>query len=313
MIEFAALVMSKLNVRVHPLIIVTACDHHTRVVVGGSFLTKDSPTIGLLFGTVTPVAGDDDEPSSTSLDIIDATDAVYTFNAEADELTLNMKQIKNKSDLWMQVRPTQPLVGWYCIGSKVTSRHMDIHRQISSLLDDPAQAVMLLMNPDVDSQAKQLPLLLFQLEAVQQTQVFVEVSFKLEASPIESAVMDKVITSNPPQHASAVEVQNDASLVSLRALLERMDLIANELRRMQAGEIPINYELMRKAAKLCRLLPGGCADAASEGPVVQHDITDSLALSMLGSISANLSQLQSLHGAYQQAYDRGGSGPRRLR
>lgn len=305
--------MSKLSVKVHPLVIVTACDHHTRVVVGGSFLTKDSPTIGLLFGTVTPPSGDQDESSSISLDIIDATDAVYTFDSEANDLSLNLNQIKNKSDLWMQVRPTQPLVGWYCIGSEVTERHMDLHRQISSLLDDPAQAVMLLMNPEVDSQAKQLPLLLFQLEAIQQAYIFVEVPFKLEASPIESVVMDKVITSNPPEHASAVEVQNDASLVSLRALLERVDLIADELRRMQAGEIPVNYELMRKAAKLCRLLPTGCVDAAPEVPEVQHEITDSLALSMLGTISANLSQLQALHGAYQQAYDRGGSGSSRLR
>mmetsp|Transcript_7718 Transcript_7718/g.13023 ORF Transcript_7718/g.13023 Transcript_7718/m.13023 type:complete len:306 (-) Transcript_7718:329-1246(-) len=305
--------MSKLSVKIHPLVIVTACDHHTRVVVGGSLLTKDSPTIGLLFGSVTPVPIDQDESGSCSLDIIDATDAVYTFNAEKDDLSLNMAQIKNKADLWVQVRPTQPLVGWYCIGSAVTPRHLDIHRQISSLLDDPSQAVMLLMNPEVDSQANQLPLLLFQLETVQQAQIFVEVSFKLEASPIESVVMDKVITSNPPEHVSAVEVQNDASLVSLRALLERVDLIADELRRMQAGEIPVTYELMRKAAKLCRLLPAGCVDAEPEVPHVQHEITDSLALSMLGSISANLNQLQALHGAYQQAYDRGGPGSSRLR
>ena len=71
---------------------------------------------------------------------------------------------------------------------------------------------------------------------------------------------------------------------------------ADELRRMQAGktaqsqhlssssrgrlrsllfviylgEIPVNYDLMRKAAKLCRLLPAGCVDAEPEVPHVQH-------------------------------------------
>jgi hypothetical protein len=35
----------------------------------------------------------------------------------------------------------------------------------------------------------------------------------------------------------AVEVQNDATLVSLRALLERVDLIAEEVQRMRKGEI----------------------------------------------------------------------------
>jgi hypothetical protein len=227
------------------LVVVSACDHHTRVTVGGSLLSTHSPTIGLLFGNETTVrsesaseceSGTDGSSSEVcSVHVIDATDAVYTYDAVADHLSLDMKQIQNKRDLWVQVYPTQPLLGWYAIGTEVTARHLSIHREISGLVSDPSRALMLLMNPAVDSNSstKQLPLLLFQLETVQHTEIFVEHPFKvrvyflvnysithslnqsitqsltqclfteqLESSPIESVVMDKVITSNPPENIS---------------------------------------------------------------------------------------------------------------
>lgn len=164
------------------MVIVSACDHHTRVTVGGSLLAKESPTIGLLFGSETRSRGEGDCKENTCLHIINATDAVYSFDAAADALSLDMKQIKNKRDLWVQVYPTQTLLGWYAIGCEVTERHLAIHSDISSLVHEPTSAVMLLMNPVVDSQAKQLPLLLFGLEEVQQSQVFVEIPFKVGQS-----------------------------------------------------------------------------------------------------------------------------------
>jgi hypothetical protein len=169
------------------LVVVSACDHHTRVTVGGSLLSTHSPTIGLLFGNETTVrsecdSGTDGSSSEVcSVHVIDATDAVYTYDAVADHLSLDMKQIKNKRDLWVQVYPTQPLLGWYAIGTEVTARHLAIHREISGLVSDPSRALMLLINPAVDSNSstKQLPLLLFQLETVQHTEIFVEHPFKV--------------------------------------------------------------------------------------------------------------------------------------
>jgi hypothetical protein len=165
------------------LVVVSACDHHTRVTVGGSLLSTHSPTIGLLFGNETTVrsecdSGTDGSSSEVcSVHVIDATDAVYTYDAVADHLSLDMKQIKNKRDLWVQVYPTQPLLGWYAIGTEVTARHLAIHREISGLVSDPSRALMLLITQCL----------------------FTE---QLESSPIESVVMDKVITSNPPENIS---------------------------------------------------------------------------------------------------------------
>jgi hypothetical protein len=111
------------------------------------------------------------------------------------------------------------------------------------------------------------------------------------------------------------------------------------------GDIPMNYELLRKAVKLCRLLPaGGSAVGMPQqcetdipnvsgmihflpGPTVlwihniiccvffaSQEVTDSLALSMLGTIASNLGQLRDLHGNYQHAYARKDRpGPSRLR
>ena len=55
-------------IRVHPLAIASICDHHTRVTQGGSIFQKDAPVVGLLFGT----------QKGLVVDIVDATDAIYT-------------------------------------------------------------------------------------------------------------------------------------------------------------------------------------------------------------------------------------------
>lgn len=89
----------------------------------------------------------------------------------------------------------------------------------------------------------------------------------------------------------AVEVRNDSLLASLRALVSRVDLVLQEVVLMQSGdhggecvlcfafsvtpsllschwtgEMPVNYELLRKAAKLCNLLPtlAGASDQAQK-------------------------------------------------
>lgn len=148
--------------------------------MGGSLLPNDAPTIGLLFGSVTQ-QDDDKGTESTSLHVIDATDAVYTYASESTLLSLDIKQIINKRDLWVQVYPTQPLLGWYAIGSEVTPLHMAIHRDISALVDSPDDCLMLLMDPNAQSQAKQLPILLFELQGASQQagEVFEEMPFKV--------------------------------------------------------------------------------------------------------------------------------------
>ena len=176
--------------------IVSACDHHTRVSVGGSLLSTDSPTIGLLFGSVTRDKDEDGTPL-TSMHIIDATDAVYSYDSSSQQLGLDMKQLKNKCDLWVRVYPTQPLLGWYCVAPQVTPMHLQIHRDISSLMEGQSEsegqgegeegssvtggrdAVMLMMNPVIQSGAKQLPIMLFQLQQSMEQEVFVELPFKV--------------------------------------------------------------------------------------------------------------------------------------
>ena len=52
-----------------------------------------------------------------------------------------------------------------------------------------------------------------------------------------------------------VEVQNQAFLVSLRAIVSHIDEIMEGLRQMQAGERPVDYALLRQLAMLCQQLP----------------------------------------------------------
>ena len=171
----------------------SACDHHTRVTVGGSLLSRDAPTIGLLFGNKREEKDEKGNDDNT-VHVVDATDAVYTYDSETKKLDLDIKQLANKRDLWEKVYPTQPLMGWYIIGSEVTPLHLSIHEGISSLTEDPDNAMMLLMNPEIDGTSNQLPILLFKLEAVgsQQEKVFMELPFKVSGERKHPALTESL-------------------------------------------------------------------------------------------------------------------------
>lgn len=299
--------MPQRTVGVHPLVVVTACDHHTRVSVGNSLLPPDAPAVGLLFGTKT---ADSDDENSSLLHIVDATDGVYSYDSGSGTVSLNLAQVTNKRDLWQQVYPTQPLLGWYALGSKATPEHINIHRDICSLMEEPSSALFLLIDPLVNSDMKHLPIVLFEMSEVDGAQVFVEVPFKLESSPIESIVMDKVVSSNPPEGISSVEVQNQSLVSSFNTLVAKVDIIIDELSKMQSGVIPINYEILRKASQICKLLPSQQNETAGDrlDVCLEQDLSDTLALSVMGTISSNLKQLHVLQSTYQQTYGESGRG-----
>jgi hypothetical protein len=185
------------KVRVHPLAIASICDHYTRVSMGGTILKPSDPVVGLLFGT----------QSGLTVEIIDATDAIYTVSAtgevQLDQAAnfpnpLEPKNKNNKTDLiiapfaYMQYE----LLGWYTLSASTEPAPwcMDIHRQIRSFNEAP---LFLLMNHSPQPYSKQLPLSIFDTEthtlsSGENSEAFTSLSFGLETSQTERISVDQV-------------------------------------------------------------------------------------------------------------------------
>lgn len=221
--------------------------------LGGSHLPKDSPVIGLLFGTV----------SGSHIEITDATEAIYTMQ-ENNTAVLNIPEIETKRQLWLEVYKEYQLIGWYSVGA-VEASHMVIHQNIQgTLLDTP---LFLLMDASeltgantsassnteahtgLSSGRQRLPIMLFQSESVDDSagtftgtgsgsgfspQIFVSLDYRIQSSSYENFTVDAIVKSTPlGAGVSAMEESNRTMLTSLDALGSKVDTIVECLRACQ--------------------------------------------------------------------------------
>jgi COP9 signalosome complex subunit 6 len=264
------------------LVIASACDHYTRVVVGGTKLPSNSPTYGLLFGTET----------GQEVSLCEATEALYEL--VDDKIVVLKDEIAKKANLWTAVYVNYKLLGWYTFGIDTTFDHMKFHEEMSFFHPSP---IFLLINQSVQAEeSNNLPISLFKSESIknngQYNQVFIEQQFFLEASEMEKISIDLITSSTIKTGVSRFETKTKSLITSLRTLDEKLGVMINLLHRMLEGSMEPDYEFIRKASKICSQLP--CIDATGFENKFQEQIIDNLIINYLSSTAKSISIVNDL-------------------
>lgn len=242
---------------VHPLVVASACDHYTRVSLGGSKLPVTAPVYGLIFGFTT-VSSEPQGERLVTVNICDSTDAIYEFEEDTTEAVMLIEYINKKIELWTAVFTEYRLVGWYAFGKEATTEHMRIQKIFEQLgTEKDISPIFMLMYNEMTTD--QLPMQVLSVEEINisgsNSSVFITVPFKLEATPVEQIAIDQIIKSVPAAAGlSSQEVRNLSIETSLKILHDKTNLLIEAVKRMQAGEIPMNQDVVRKAAKIANLL-----------------------------------------------------------
>lgn len=282
--------ISKRSLFLHPLVITTVCDHHTRVIMGGTPLAVDSPVVGLLFGVQENLAAS----------IYDATEAIYEVHS--GHVMLNMDAILKKKALWNAVYPAYELLGWYTVAFEVSAEHVLLHKAIMELNISP---LFLMLKPTIEPDSKQLPITLHELRIQRDydthLETLEELPYKLSSSLVERIAIDEVVKSTPSDGCSVVEVQNQAFLVSLRAIVCHVDEITAELRKMLSGERPVDFTFLRQLATLCQQLPPK-ASTSELFHSSQMEDANALIVAALAMINRNVLCMGELHDTYKNVF-----------
>lgn len=255
-------------------------------------MPTNSPVIGLLFGI----------QSGLDVSIIDATDAIYDIDGESIVL-LNAVEIEKKKKLWTAVYSAYELLGWYTLtkGGQVQPMHMAIHRDMMAFNEAP---LFLLMDYSPESDAKQLPLNIYEAEMhmIQDTptQIFVDVAYKLETAQAESVAVDQITKLSATDGVSTLEIQNQSVLGSLRILEKKIGIIVEAMKSMQSGSIPIDHNFLRQANKICQLLPA--IDSSSFQEHYMNELVDTFIMTYLTSSTQVTSTLSELTDTYSMVY-----------
>lgn len=255
-------------------------------------MPSDSPVIGLLFGI----------QNGLDISIIDATDAIYEI--VNGQIILNNAEIEKKKRLFTSVFANYELLGWYILtnGNQVEPVHMSIHRDMMAFNEAP---LFLLMNYAPQPDAKQLPLSVYEAEMHiiddVPTQIFVDISFKLESSQAERVAVDQITKITPTEGASTLEVQNQSLTTSLRILERKIAIITDLLTGMQEGKYPMDHIFLRKANKIFQQLPA--IDSSNFHNQFSNELVDTLLMTYLSSSTKLTSSLTELTDTYSLVYN----------
>lgn len=258
--------------------------------MGGTKFQPNDPVIGFLFGI----------QDGLDISIIDATEAVYEMIDNRAELSKE-KNVE-KCELWTKVFSNHELLGWYTVGDTEPEQWCyPIHNGIKELNEAP---LFLLMNRAPDPNSKQLPLIIFEGETTSlSATAFASVAFQLQTTQVERIAVDQIIKTAPSDGMSTLEVQNLTVVTSLRTIEEMIDILLAALQVMQqkgGPKEPSDYELLRRAAKICQQLPS--IDSNIFNPGFSNEITDCMMVTYLGASTKTLSALAQLSEIFNQVF-----------
>ena len=270
--------------------------------MGGTKFAPTDPVIGLLFGV----------QNGLEVSVIDATEAVYEMvNGRA---VLNAAKVLEKRELWTKVYANHELLGWYTVGGTEPEPWCQaMHQEMMTFNEAP---LFLLMNRAPDPNGKQLPLTVYEMESTTSTHLFASMAFQLETTQVERIAVDQITKVVPTDGISTLEVLNQTLITSLRTLEEKIDVLVAALQVIQAQGGPVepkDYELLRRAAKICQQLPA--IDSRNFQASFNNEISDCIMVSYLGASTKTLATLGELADVFNQVYSHnngigGGGGER---
>eukprot|EP01084_Bolivina_argentea_P157143 273848_1 len=277
------------RIELHPLCIISISDHYMRVSMGGGKQSSDAKIVGLLMGT----------EDGLDISIYDAVEVVYDVGMEMEEgggsgetVALNVDIVKKQKELFTAVYSNYNVLGWYSVGEEVCSEDAFIHKQIQQFNQNP---LFLLMNPKAVEGSKNMPILLHEGEVHVvndcPTTIFVTLNFQITMMAAEEASAEHISRAKTPGE-TGLESHFGALGTSLRALKSRISVLKLCLEKIQAGNLPPDWGLLREISSLTTRLEMRRRDGVSE---LQFDFnqahSDVLLLTYLAALQEATSNL----------------------
>ena len=301
----------------HPLVVLNVSDHYTRYAAMKMFPQacverrasdaehdtqlftdggKSPRVLGMLLGTqkgrIVEVCHSFELPARIS----------ESGQTEVDDQFMNQR-----IEQYQQIFANYSVVGWYCIGSEVTSEDLRLHKDIFSVLTEAP--LLLQMNPNagssaVDSGGSQNPegkpsahgngvLVTYHME-LKVTNGFpkmllVPVPHRYASEDSERIAVDHVMRHAIPgggDGTSSTTLHLGTLRRSITMLKSRVELIVAFLDATASGQIEVDHDLLRQVSSICARLPA--IDCAEFSEAFDDERNDSLVVTYLSGVTKSL-------------------------
>lgn len=229
------------SVALHPLVIMNISEHWTRVRAQEG---KPSQVLGAIIG----------KQKGRNVEIMNSFELV--FQTVDDSTVFDRDYYNTKEEQFKQVFSDLDFLGWYTTGESPSDSDMKVHKQICEINESP---LLLKLNPV--ARTTDLPITVYEsvidLVNGEATMLFVEIPYTVATEEAERIGVDHVarVTTAEADTGSTVAEHLTAQHNAIKMLHNRVKILADYVKAVQAGEIQKNHEILRETYSLCHRLP----------------------------------------------------------
>ncbi|XP_034232636.1 COP9 signalosome complex subunit 6 [Thrips palmi] len=298
------------SAHLHPLVIMNISEHWTRIRAQEG---KAQQVIGALIG----------KQKGRNIEIMNSFELNFTIGgstfgeeetkctAPVGDIVIDREYYNTKEEQFKQVFSDHDFLGWYTTGEGADENDIKVHKQICEINESP---VFLKLNPN--SRQSDLPVTLYEsvidLVAGEATMLFIQIPYTLATEEAERIGVDHVarMSSNDSGESSLVAEHLSAQHSAIKMLHSRVRLVLQYVKAVEAGQLPVNREILREAYSLSNRLP------VLQSPKFKGDFynqcNDVALMTYLGALTKCCNDINQYVNKFNVMYDRAGLG-RRMR
>jgi len=293
-----------MDVRIHPLVVMSIADHYTR---DKEQLGK-TRAIGTLFG----------QQNGRVVSVLEAFEiATKVDEKDNKKFTLELEAFEKDMKLFSEAYPDYECLGWYSTGEKPSPADADIHTQMTKYNERP---LYLMMDPNKQGEQRELPITVYE-QTVHVTQnvtttAFAPTNFQISADEAERITVvhcAKVVT-REEKGQSAVAAHYITLRKAIFMLNARLKMLTQFLKDVQDGKIQPDQKHLRQIKGLCNRLPTMDSDAFRAD--FYNEYNDGLLVTYLSAITKGTSLVNEVVDKFNVAFGQqgrrgmgGGGGP----
>jgi len=232
-----------MNVKVHPLVVMSVADHYTRDLMQ----VKKDRVIGTLFGM----------QLGRDVDVLESFEIAWKLDADGN-IQIEQNAFEEDQKLFKSAYPTYECLGWYSTGDKPRPKDLDLHQLMTKYNERP---LYLMLDPKAKSD-RELPVSVY-IEEVHvdkgtTTNALVKTKFEIqadEAERITAVHCAKVVVGGGDQAGSVLLPHFVTLSKAIGQLNSRVSVLHKFLSDVQSGKQKPDQKILREIKGLCNRLP----------------------------------------------------------
>jgi 26S proteasome regulatory subunit N8 len=232
------------NVVIHPLVLLSVADHHTRAVARSA----NKRVVGVLLG----------QDTGKTVNVANSF-AIPFEEDEKDSKTwfLDHDFIEGMWEMFKKVNARERMIGWYHTGPKIRASDQEINEVFKRFIPRPVMVIVDVRPRDTVGIPTEAYFAVEEIkdDGTETQKTFLHVLSSIEAEEAEEIGVEHLLRDIKDSTTMTLTTRVATQVSSLRGLQARLLEIRDYLRQIASGELPVNHQIVYHLQDALNVLP----------------------------------------------------------